>query len=109
MAMFEKIKKTMSDRDMDAYMELVHEDAVFVFHKSGNNFSKSEWGDMAKGMLANEKFVQESSRCVYENEDIVISHDFMSYPDGTREAVIGVVTLKDGKIIRMETGATSLD
>ena len=69
MAMFEKIKKTMSDRDMDAYMELVHEDAVFVFHKSGNNFSKSEWGDMAKGMLANEKFVQESSRCVYENED----------------------------------------
>ena len=64
---------------------------------------------MAKGMLANEKFVQESSRCVYENEDIVISHDFMSYPDGTREAVMGVVTLKDGKIIRMETGATSLD
>ena len=75
MAMFEKIKKTMSDRDMDAYMELVHEDAVFVFHKSGNNFSKSEWGDMAKGMLANEKFVQESSRCVYENEDIVISYN----------------------------------
>ena len=35
MAMFEKIKKTMSDRDMDAYMELVHEDAVFVFHKCG--------------------------------------------------------------------------
>ena len=33
MAMFEKIKKTMSDRDMDAYMELVHEDAFFVFHK----------------------------------------------------------------------------
>ena len=39
----------------------------------------------------------------------MISHDFMSYPDGTREAVMGVVTLKDGKIIRMETGATSLD
>ena len=53
MAMYDKLQKTMSDRDMDAYMELVHEDAVFVFHKSGNNFSKSEWGEMAKGMLAN--------------------------------------------------------
>jgi|TARA_B110000240_G_scaffold192161_1_gene235872 hypothetical protein len=109
MAMYDQLQKTMSDRDMDAYMKLVHEDAVFVFHKSGNEFSKSEWGAMATGMLDNEKFIQESSRCVYENEDIMISHDFMSYPDGTREAVMGVFTLKDGKIIRMETGATSLD
>ena len=31
MAMYDKLQKTMSDRDMDAYMELVHEDAVFVF------------------------------------------------------------------------------
>ena len=33
----------------------------------------------------------------------------MSYPDGTREAVMLVAKLKDGKIVHMETGATSLD
>jgi hypothetical protein len=59
--------------------------------------------------MANEKFIQESSRCVFENDDILVTHDFMSYPDDTREAVMGVIMLKDGKIIRMETGATPLN
>ena len=63
---------------------------------------------MCEGMIANEKFVQESTRCVYENEDILVTHNFMSYPDATKEAVMGVLMLKDGKIIKMETGATLL-
>jgi hypothetical protein len=33
----------------------------------------------------------------------------MSYPDDTKEAVMHVYTLKDGKMIRIETGATPLD
>ena len=44
-----------------------------------------------------------------ENDDIIVSHSFMSYPDDSREAVMLVAMLKDGKVIRMETGATSLD
>jgi hypothetical protein len=109
MAIYDKLLKTMTDRDVEAYLELVHDDAVFVFHKTGNEFSKSDWGSMATGMMANEKFIQESSRCVFENDDILVTHDFMSYPDDTREAVMGVIMLKDGKIIRMETGATPLN
>jgi len=35
-------------------------------------------------------------------------HDFMSYPDDSKEAVMGVMMKKDDKIIRMETGATTL-
>lgn len=109
MAIYEKLLKTMTDRDVDAYLNLVHDDAVFIFHKTGNEFSKSEWGSMATGMMANEKFIQESSRCVFENDDILVTHDFMSYPDDTKEAVMGVFMLKEGKIIRMETGATPLN
>ena len=109
MAIYDKIQKTMSNRDVNAYLELLHEDAIFVFHKSGSEFTKREWASMVEGMLANENFVQDSSRCIYENDDIMVTHDFMSYPDNTREAVMGVATLKEGKIIRMETGATSLD
>ena len=45
----------------------------------------------------------------YENSEIMVDHSFMSYPDGTREAVMLVAMLKDGKILHMETGATSLD
>ena len=109
MAIYDKLQNAMANRDFEAYMDLVHDDAVFVFHKSGNEFSKSEWGSMASGMIANEKFVQDSSRCVYENDDILVMHDFMSYPDDTKEAVMGVIMKKDDKIIRMETGATKLD
>jgi|TARA_B110000967_G_C18772806_1_gene504002 hypothetical protein len=109
MSFYDKLQKTMMDSDMDSYKDLIHEDAVFVFHKSGNQFSKNEWVAMAAGMLANDKFVQDSSRCVYENDDILVAHDFMSYPDDTKEAVMAVFMLKDNKIIRMETGATSLN
>ena len=64
---------------------------------------------MVTGMMANDKFVQDSSRCVYENADILVQRAFMSYPDDTKEAVMLVAMLKDGKIIRMETGATPLN
>jgi hypothetical protein len=64
---------------------------------------------MVTGMLANDKFIQDSSRCVYENEEIMVQHSFMSYPADTKEAVMLVAMLKDGKIVRMETGATALN
>ncbi|MDA1238383.1 MAG: nuclear transport factor 2 family protein [Proteobacteria bacterium] len=109
MSVYEKLQKSMTDKDMAAYSELLHDDCVFVFHKSGRKFSKSEWVSMATGMIANEKFVQNSSRCVYENDDILVTHEFMSYPDDTKEAVMAVAMIKDGKIIRYETGATTLN
>ena len=109
MTLYEQLNQTMLDRDVEKYMSLLHEDFTVVFHKSGNSFTKQEWAEMVTGMMANEKFIQESSRCVYENDEIIVEHSFMSYPDDTREAVMLVAMLKDGKIIRMETGATTLD
>jgi hypothetical protein len=38
----------------------------------------------------------------------MIEHLIMSYPDNTREAVLVFNELKDGKVIRTETGATLL-
>ena len=80
-----------------------------MFHKSGNSFNKKEWSSIVTGMMENDKFVQESSRLVYENDEILVDHSFMSYPDNSREAVMLVAMIKDGKIIKMETGATLLD
>ena len=109
MTLYKKLNQTMLDRDADAYADLLHEDFTVIFHKSGNSLTKDEWCPMVKDMLANEKFIQESSRLIYENNDIIVEHGFMSYPDDTREAVMMVAMLKDGKVLRMETGATSLD
>ena len=108
MALYEKLKESMQNRDVKSYLSCLHEDFKVVFHKSGNIFDKGEWTSMATEMMANEKFIQETSRCIYENEDILVEHSFMSYPDNTREAVMLVALKKDGKIFQMETGATPL-
>ena len=41
MAIYNKLNKTISDRDVDASLDLIPEDAVFVFHKSGDKFFKT--------------------------------------------------------------------
>ena len=64
---------------------------------------------MVTGIMASEKFIQESSRCVYKNDVVLVRHSFMSSPYGTREAVMLITMIKDGKITRLDTGATSLD
>ena len=51
---------------------------------------------MVVDMMGNPKFVNDASRCVYENDEILVSHDFMSYPDDTKEAVMLVCMIKDG-------------
>mgnify|MGYP001549813647 CR=1 FL=1 len=109
MTVHQRLSDAERNRDVESYIDLFHQEAEIVFHKSGNTFSKAEWASMVADMLANPKFINESSRCVYENDEIMVSHDFMSYPDDTREAVMVVALLKDGQIIRMETGATLLD
>ena len=63
---------------------------------------------MFAAMMANEKFIQDSTRLVYENDDILVVHNFISYPDKTKEAVMIVSMIKAGQIIHMKTGATPL-
>ena len=109
MKLHDKLERIIANRDVDAYLSLLHDEFTVTFHKSGNSFSKEEWAPMVTGMLGNEKFIHESSRCVYENDDILIQHNFMSYPDDTKEAVMLVAILKDGKIFNLESGATPLD
>lgn len=109
MALYNAYKQAMADNDVTGYLSLLHDDFTVVFHKSGKSFSKEDWASMVTGMMANEKFIQESTRCVYENDDIMVEHSFMSYPDDTREAVMMIALKQEGKIIRVETGATTLD
>ena len=79
-----KLMKICNNRDLSSYLDMLHDDFTVVFHKSGNSLSKEEWSSMVVGMFGNEKFVFESSRCVYENSEMMVDHSFMSYPDATR-------------------------
>ena len=47
-------------------------------------------------------------RVIYENDEIVVTHRFIDFQSGDREAVLGVMILKNGKVMKMETGATPM-
>ena len=50
----------------------------------------------------------EKHRCIYENDDIIVENQIISYGSGDREALMLVHQLKDGLMWRTESGATPL-
>ena len=106
MGVYELLMKAMEERDATHYTEALHEDYEFVRHQTGTTIGKSQMSDMMASMMANEDVVISEPRCIYENDDILVEHSVMDFPDGTTEAVMAVHTKKDGKIFRTETGAT---
>ena len=108
MAIFDRMEEAVGNRDVEAYLALYAEDAVFVRHQSGTSLSKAQFGEMIRKMMASDDMNMGTRRLIYENDDIVVVHSINDYPDGTREAVLMACTVKDDKISRVETGATPL-
>ncbi len=108
MAIFEKLNAAVKSRDADAYLACYSDDAVFIRHQSGTEMSKSQFADLIRKMMASNETDMGERRCVYENDDILVMHSVNDYPDGSREAVLMACIKRDGKICRVETGATPL-
>ena len=108
MSLYSKIKSAQDAKDMEAYLACFHDDFIFVRHQSGTEISKTDWIPILTAMMESDALEFSKQRCLYENEDIMVEHSFMKFPDGSSEAVLVVNHLQDGKIIRAETGATPI-
>ena len=108
MGVYQQIETAMQNRDIDAFMHYYHDDYQFVSHKDGSVMSKEQFHQMAQGLMSSDKLQTHNDRCLYENDDIMVSHSIMDFPDGSTEAVMAVHMMQDGKVIRTETGATLL-
>ena len=108
MSLYSKVKAAQDAKDMVAYLACLHDDFIFVRHQSGTEVSKTDWIPILTAMMESEALEFSKQRCLYENEDIMVEHSFMKFPDGSSEAVLVVNHLKEGKIIRTETGATPI-
>ena len=105
--LFEKIEKAWEDKDAKAHRALFHDDHEFISHVQNKTFKKSEGSEeQTQEMLDN--ITREKVRCVYENDDILITHTFNTFKSGDRESLMVVSLKKDGLIWRTETGATEL-
>ena len=58
-------------------------------------------------MMASDALKVETNRCIYENDEILVAHQVMSFPDGTREVMI-VHTIVNGKINGPKPGHTTV-
>ena len=108
MKLFRPMKIARDTRDFDALSEFMHEDCVFVRHQTGTQVLWSEFKHDFRTMMESGKFDRLMDRCIYENDDILVEHSIMRFPDGTRESVILVQLIEDGKIIRVESGASKM-
>ncbi len=106
MAFVENWLEAFNNRDRVALTELIDDEFVYVRHQSGNDITKEAMVNIWS--KEGPRPERRDFRVVYENEDIAVTHQFMHFPSGDIEAVMMVMLLNDGKLIRMETGATPM-
>ena len=103
---FDKWVEAWDNADVETMRSFMCDDAEMIMHSSNSKMTADEWRDRVGPMIGQLK--QENLRCIYENDDILVMHFFMTFPNGTRDAVLYVATKRDGKIARIETGSTPL-
>ena len=103
---FDKWVEAWDNADVERMRSFMCDDAEMIMHSSNSKMTADEWRDRVGPMIGQLK--QENLRCIYENDDILVMHFFMTFPNGTRDAVLYVATKRDGKIARIETGSTPL-
>ena len=108
MDLFEKMEAALQAGDIDAVASFYHADFEMKMHSNGAVMTKEQWKAGAASIFSDSKFKRESARCIYENEDILVSHAIMTFPNGSKDAVMWVATKKDGLIHKVETGSTPL-
>ena len=106
--LYDKLVKACEEADVNLWDEIHHDEWEMLFHSDGRVVRKGDNPpeEVAERMAA---INFEKSRCVYENEDILVVHQFVAFPSGDKEAVMNVSIKKDGLLWRTETGATPLD
>tara|TARA_B100001094_G_C18056109_1_gene732557 strand:+ start:594 stop:932 length:339 start_codon:yes stop_codon:yes gene_type:complete len=111
MALYKRLISSLEHCSVNEYLDLLHRDYVFIRHQTGEKVSKDDWAPTVTGMFkamkdGNLRFSE--NRCIYENDEILIMHNIGSFPDGTKESILVAHTIKDGKILKTESGATPI-
>ena len=104
MSILEKYEKVFLEKDEAGMNEILHDDFKFIMHSSGNTLSKSD----VIGWAMSDDIQEEKVRILYENDEVGVRHNFVTFKDGNTQAVMAVYMFKDGQIVSMETGATNI-
>ena len=106
MPIYNQLITAIDVKGIDKVMELYADDYVFVRHQTNSTMNKADMRAQFEYMMASDKFKISAQRCLYENEEVLVIHQIIDFPDDSREALLIMHTLRNGKIVRSETGAT---
>ena len=105
MSLIQKLWDAEENKDLEKYYEVLSEDFVWVKHSTGETIRRDVLGEW---FMSEDAPKSEKNRIIYENDEIGVAHSFVTFKDGSKQAVLIVYTIRDGKIIRSETGATNI-
>ena len=105
MSLIQKLWDAEENKDLEKYYEVLSEDYVWVKHSTGEEIGRKVLGEW---FMSEDAPKSEKNRIIYENDEIGVAHSFVTFKDGSKQAVLMVYTIRDGKIIRSETGATNI-
>ena len=105
MSLVQKLIDAQGKQDLKAYNEVLSEDYYWVRHSTDEHIPRDE---LSEWFMSDEAPKTDNQRIIYENDEIGVAHSFVTFKDGSRQAGMAVYIIKDGKIIRSETGATNM-
>ena len=105
MSVIQKLWDAEDNKNLDQFNEVMHEDFVWVKHSTGEEISRDV---LSTWFMSDDAPKSENNRIIYENDEIGVAHSFVTFEDGSRQAVMVVYTIENGRIIRSETGATNM-
>ena len=105
--LYDIMAKAKADRDIEAFNSCYHDDWEFKFHSSGRIVRRGDNTD-EQTLERWDTFKVENDRCLYENEDILVTHSIVHFPNGSTDAVMMVHMKKEGLLWRTETGSTPI-
>ena len=106
MSFFEKWESAIINKDLGAMVELMHSEWTMILHSTGKVIDRNDYKETVGKVVT--QLIRKDVRCIYENDDIMVSHSIVTFPNGTIDGVMYVGILKDGKLFRTETGSTPI-
>ena len=71
---FEKWGAAIENKDLDGTVGLIHPECTMVLHSTGKVIRRDEWKELFGKLIARDKFRRDKNRCIYANDDIMVSH-----------------------------------
>ena len=104
---YEQYAEAWDTQNADLLASLCHPNLEMIMHSSGTVVSNAEYIERLGPMM--QKVKPENRRCLYENEDVLIMHFLVLFPNGTKDAVLYYIQKENGLMRRIETGSTPLN